>query len=110
MKAAGNSEPNMKAKRRLLITGIVIGSLLTLSPLIGLLGTIFGMNRAFKTLGSSGVADPHALAAEISTVLYSTAAGLFLLPLGIIILSLSLVFFFRQRASTPPPFPQRPTP
>ena len=97
----------MNAKRRLLIVGIVIGSLLTLSPLLGLLGTVFGMARAFNTLGSSGVADPQALSADISTVLYSTAAGFFLFPVGIALMTVSLVFFLRLRASTPPPLPPR---
>ena len=99
----------MKTKRRLLITGIVIGSLLTLSPLIGLLGTVFGMTRAFKTLGSSGIADPQALSSDISVTLYSTAAGVFLLPVGIVVFVVSLVLFLRLRASSPPPLPQPPT-
>ena len=95
----------MNAKRRLLIAGIVIGSLLTLAPLFGILGTVFGMMRAFNTLGSSGVGDPAVLSADITTVLFSTAAGVFLFPVGVLILPLSLVFFLRLRTSTPPHSP-----
>lgn len=98
----------MKAKRRILIAGIVAGSLLMLSPLFGLLGTMFGMTRAFSTLGSSGVADPQALSASIGTTLMSTTVGLLLFPIGVAVLTLSIVFFIRLRRSTPPPLPEQP--
>lgn len=97
----------MKAKRRLLLTGIIIGSLLTLSPAIGLLGTVFGMIRAFATLGGSGITDPHALSESIGTALISTATGFFLFPVGVALLTISIVFFCRLRASTPPPLPRQ---
>lgn len=48
------------------------------SPMIGLLGTVIGMMGAFAVLGTSGVADPRALALRIGEVLMATAAGLFL--------------------------------
>ena len=95
----------VKAKRRFLLTGIVVGSILTLSPLFGLLGTVLGMTRAFRMLGSAGVSDPQALANSIGTMLVSTAAGLCLCPVGIVVFTLSLVFFLRLRAATPPPLP-----
>ena len=95
----------MKAKRRLLIAGIVMGALLTLAPVFGLLGTVFGMMRAFDTLGSTGLGDPQALSASIGDTLIATAAGLFLCPVGIVVLTLSLVFFFRLRRPVPPPLP-----
>ena len=95
----------MKAKRRLLIAGIVMGALLTLAPVFGLLGTVFGMMRAFDTLGNQGVADPQALSASIGDTLISTVAVLFLRPVGIVLLTLSLVCFFRLRRPIPPPLP-----
>ena len=98
----------MKAKRRLLIVGIVIGSLLTLSPLPSMLCTVFGMIRAFNELGSSGNFDKQALSDSISTALVGTTAGLCLFPVGVIVLTLSLVFFFRLRAPSPPPVLQKP--
>lgn len=48
------------------------------SPMIGLLGTVIGMMRAFATLATSGIKDPGALSANISEVLLATAAGLFI--------------------------------
>lgn len=102
----------MKAQRRLLIAGIVVSSLLTLSPLVGLLGTFLGMTRAFRTLEATGVADPQVLSSDIGSALVSTAAGLLLLPVGLVGLTLSLFLFYRLRASTPPPLPplvQQPT-
>jgi biopolymer transport protein ExbB/TolQ len=95
----------MKATRRLLLTGIVLGSLLTLAPLFGILGTVVGMIRAFRVLGSSGIADPQALSQSMGTTLLSTATGIFLCPFGVIILSLSLVFFYQLRRSNPPALP-----
>ena len=48
------------------------------SPMIGLLGTVIGMMRAFAVLGSSGIGDPRALASSIGEVLLATASGLFI--------------------------------
>lgn len=95
----------MKRKRRLLIVGMVVGGLLTLAPVLGLAGTVLGMTRAFNTLGSSGTGDPQALSQDISVVLVSTATGVILLPVGIVLFTTSLVFFLRQRRSCPPPLP-----
>jgi biopolymer transport protein ExbB len=46
------------------------------TPMIGLTGTVVGMVKAFAVLGSTGIADPAALAAKISEVLIATAGGL----------------------------------
>lgn len=46
------------------------------SPMIGLLGTVSGMIKAFQTLGISGGSDPGKLAANISEALVTTASGL----------------------------------
>ena len=48
------------------------------SPMIGLLGTVIGMMKAFAVLGSSGIADPRGLASSIGEVLMATASGLFI--------------------------------
>jgi hypothetical protein len=71
---------------------------------------MIGMLRAFAVLGDSGVADPRALADSIGTTLLSTATGLFLFPIGVVLLSISLVFFFRRPAPVPPPLRTDPTP
>ncbi len=59
----------------------IIGNL---GPLLGLLGTVWGMIQAFGSLGASGgAADPGALAGGISKALVNTLAGLALAIMGI---------------------------
>ncbi len=48
------------------------------TPMIGLVGTVTGMIKAFKVLGSDGIGDPSKLSAAIGEVLVATAAGLFI--------------------------------
>jgi biopolymer transport protein ExbB len=49
----------------------------TISPLLGLLGTVFGMIRAFNEIASSdAMGKPELLASGISEALLTTAAGL----------------------------------
>jgi biopolymer transport protein ExbB len=64
------------------------------SPMIGLLGTVTGMIRAFATLGSSGIGDPSSLSSAIGEVLTATASGLF-----IAIPAFMAFYFLRNRAS-----------
>jgi len=49
-----------------------------ISPMIGLLGTVIGMMKAFAVLGASGIGDPRGLATSIGEVLMATASGLFI--------------------------------
>ena len=46
------------------------------SPMIGLVGTVFGMMGAFASLGASGAGDTAALSGHIGEVLVATASGL----------------------------------
>jgi biopolymer transport protein ExbB len=64
------------------------------TPMIGLLGTVTGMIKAFATLGSSGIGDPSSLAAAIGEVLVATASGLF-----IAIPAFGAFYFLRNRAA-----------
>lgn len=64
------------------------------SPMIGLLGTVTGMIRAFATLGSSGIGDPSSLSSAIGEVLTATASGLF-----IAIPAFIAFYFLRNRAA-----------
>ena len=107
--AASDAILRMNTKRKLSTVGIVVGTLLTLAPAIGLLGTVFGMTHAFSTLGSAGISDPRALSHGIAVTLLATATGIFLFPFGVIVLTLSLIYYFRLRASVPPPLPAQPT-
>ena len=55
----------------------VIDLIITIAPLIGLLGTVLGMIEAFQALQDSGAqADPSALAGGIWEALLTTAAGM----------------------------------
>lgn len=53
-----------------------LGTIASISPLLGLLGTVLGMIRTFNTLNTGGVGDPSALAGGIAEALITTAAGL----------------------------------
>jgi biopolymer transport protein ExbB len=64
------------------------------SPMIGLLGTVTGMIRAFATLGSAGIGDPSSLSSAIGEVLVATASGLF-----IAIPAFIGFYFLRNRAT-----------
>lgn len=56
----------------------VINGVATVSPLLGLLGTVWGMMEAFNAIAtSSAMGRPELLAGGISQALVSTAAGLF---------------------------------
>lgn len=49
----------------------------SVSPFIGLFGTVWGIIDAFSGLGNTGSASLHAVAPGISEALFTTAAGLF---------------------------------
>ena len=53
-----------------------LNTISTLSPLVGLLGTIVGMIQAFDAIARQGAGDPQAVAGGINTALITTAAGL----------------------------------
>lgn len=56
----------------------VINGVATVCPLLGLLGTVWGMMQAFNAIaGSSALGRPELLAGGISSALLTTAAGLF---------------------------------
>lgn len=48
----------------------------SIAPLMGLLGTVFGMISAFSQISKAGAGDPAAVAGGISEALITTAAGL----------------------------------
>lgn len=64
------------------------------APLVGLLGTVSGMIKAFSSLNRSGGADPSQLAGNISEALVTTASGLV-----IAIPAIFGYFYFRDRLS-----------
>lgn len=53
-----------------------LGTIASVSPLLGLLGTVVGMIQAFTVLMAQGAGNANNLAGGISTALISTAGGL----------------------------------
>ncbi len=53
-----------------------LGTIATITPLLGLLGTVVGMIKVFSAIVIHGVGDPTVLAGGISEALITTAAGL----------------------------------
>jgi len=74
----------------------IIGACMQVGTPIGLITTVIGMRRAFSVLGSSGVGDPTQLSAAIGDTLISTAIGLSVGLIGVILIAVSvLAFHFR---------------
>jgi biopolymer transport protein ExbB len=53
-----------------------LGTMGNTAPLIGLLGTVWGIMRAFHDMARTGSAGPSVVAAGIAEALFTTAAGL----------------------------------
>jgi biopolymer transport protein ExbB len=53
-----------------------LGTIAAVGPLLGLLGTVFGMIEIFSSMMKHGAGDPASLAGGISVALITTAAGL----------------------------------
>jgi biopolymer transport protein ExbB len=66
------SEQRMQLERNL---GF-IGTMGNTAPLIGLLGTVWGIMRAFHDMARTGSAGPSVVAAGVAEALFTTAAGL----------------------------------
>ena len=69
-----------------------LGTIASITPLLGLLGTVIGMIKVFAVITAQGVGDPVVLASGISEALITTAAGL-----TVAIPSLMFYRFFRGR-------------
>jgi biopolymer transport protein ExbB len=54
----------------------LLSTIATISPLLGLLGTVLGMIEAFTVIAAQGVGTPATLGGGISQALVTTAAGL----------------------------------
>jgi len=53
-----------------------LGTIAGIAPLLGLLGTVMGMIKAFTVISHAGIGNPQMLAGGISEALITTAAGL----------------------------------
>ena len=63
----------------------MLGTIATISPLLGLLGTVVGMINAFTGLTEITGANPDMLASGISQALITTAFGLFIAVPGLVL-------------------------
>lgn len=70
----------------------VLGAVANITPMMGLLGTVFGMIKAFNVISQSGTGNPGLVASGISEALITTATGM---VVGIP--ALALYHFFRGK-------------
>lgn len=64
----------------------------SVAPMVGLLGTVSGMVKAFQTIADQGMGKPELLADNISEALITTASGL-----SVAIPALIAYFFFKNK-------------
>jgi len=69
-----------------------LGTIASITPLLGLLGTVIGMIKVFNAILQEGVGNPNVLAGGISEALITTAAGL-----AVAIPSLMFYRYFRGK-------------
>jgi biopolymer transport protein ExbB len=62
----------------------ILDTIVTAAPLLGLLGTIFGIMETFNALAAGGVSDPAAVSRGIGTALVATAIGIATALLGLL--------------------------
>lgn len=67
-------------------------SIAAVAPMVGLLGTVSGMIKAFQTISSQGLGDSAAMAGNISEALVTTATGLI-----VAIPALLAYFYFKNK-------------
>ena len=54
----------------------ILDTIITIAPMLGILGTVTGIIASFDMLGQTGVEDPKAVVAGIAEALITTATGL----------------------------------
>lgn len=91
--------------RPICIVGMVLGALLMLGPLIGLLVSGWHITGIVEILHRSGMGDPQLLSGHMHSVFVSTVIGVLFCPIGLFILTLSLIFFYRGRNRNAPDRP-----
>jgi len=55
---------------------IALDTIITLAPLLGLLGTIIGMIQSFQVMAQTGLGQPHAVTGGVAEALIATATGI----------------------------------
>jgi biopolymer transport protein ExbB len=62
----------------------VLDTMITVAPLLGILGTVIGIIMSFEMLAIEGIENPHAVTGGIAQALITTAAGLSIAILAVI--------------------------
>lgn len=70
----------------------ILDTMITVSPLLGIFGTVIGIITSFDVLGTTGIEHPQAVTAGIAQALITTATGL-----GIAILTVFPFNYFNSR-------------
>jgi len=91
MASAMEAEAQSQIQRMRKFMG-VLDTMITVSPLLGIFGTVLGIIASFKVLGMAGLDDPRAVTGGIAQALITTAAGL-----GIAIMSVFPFNYYNSR-------------
>ncbi|MBU0996112.1 MAG: MotA/TolQ/ExbB proton channel family protein [Proteobacteria bacterium] len=70
----------------------ILDTMITVSPLLGIFGTVLGIISSFDMLGQAGIGDPVAVTGGIAQALITTASGL-----GIAIITVFPYNYFNSR-------------
>ena len=62
----------------------ILDTIITLAPLLGLLGTVVGMIGSFDIMSVAGMGQPHAITGGVAEALIATASGLLIAILTLI--------------------------
>jgi biopolymer transport protein ExbB len=73
----------------------MLDTIITLAPLLGLLGTITGMISAFGIVSDAGLGQPHAITGGVAEALIATASGL-----SVAMMALLPYNYFRAKTET----------
>ena len=82
----GTCEHELDQERIRVMKGMsIIAAIVALSPMLGLLGTVWGVLDAFAEMGSQGSANLATIAPSISSALVTTVVGLLVAIPGTIV-------------------------